>query len=86
MKETSKDRPYRKVPRDRLYSIRVGDSDWYEVGSVSDGMCGSIEYENSETGATVTYHWSVDHPTRSRSQEQARADALFDLIGEVGHA
>lgn len=64
--------------RDHLYHIDMGGG-WYEVYSVSDGMCGHVEIENCDPdspdySSCTSFHWSVTS-RHSTSQDEARQAA-----------
>lgn len=59
------------IGRGAAYAIPVEGTDWYEVDSVSDGMCGSVTFENPWTTERQSLHWTVDEPACS-SEGDAR--------------
>lgn len=68
------------MTHEHLYHMHVVGP-WYEIDSVSDGMCGRVVFENEETSEVIGYSWSVTgHCT---SQSAARRAAKEDFIREM---
>jgi hypothetical protein len=63
-----------QIPPERPYRSPLGGG-WFEIDSVSDGMCGSITIEHPETTAVTWFSWSVTSLCDSQhaAREAARA-------------